>query len=157
MSARNFQGRKNINMRIKMISSYTDKDTGVSKVILECGGKRYEGYAQFNYEVENPECWSEIAGCHYAHFRALRKIWQERLAELRQQRKAIKRYYDMIKGSKDCSLDSPEAKRLYKFMKCLEKEICEIKTKINSVSEEYIKKHDEKRHLIIEKYSKKDT
>lgn len=142
-------------MRIKMISSYTDKDAGVSKVILECGGKRYEGYAQFNYEVENPENWSEIAGCHYAHFRALRKIWKERLAELRQQRKAIKRYYDMLKSCKDCSLDSPEAKRLYKLMDCLEREIREIRKKINSVSEEYIKKHDEKRHLIIESIQKR--
>lgn len=143
-------------IKIKFIRSSCDKETGYSVVVLQYKGKVYLGEAVFNSE-EDPSEWSNFAGCKYAEMRAYRKIYKERLKELRIERKSVQNMYNILCECKDCDEDTSSKTRVRKYIAKLEEEMYELSRLIDSLSEERIKRMDTTRHNIFVKLNAKKS
>lgn len=141
--------------RYKIKRSEADKNTGYSVVIISYKGKDYIGKAKYNFNDAEPNDWSSFLGCEYAEMRAERKLYKSILHDYIMQREGLLRIKTVIEQCKDCSADSPEAKRLNFEIKSLNKKIDECILLLRGVSEEHIKEHYEVRQRALKKIQDK--
>lgn len=134
---------------MRFYSSQSDKESGISKVILEDNGKLYEGIAKCHEE----DIWSNYFGEGIAEMRAIIKVFKNKLNKEKNEYKLLLNFVKTIESYKSYNKDSNEAKFIYrqlnikkKKIEAIEKNIIAIKNKIeNNIS--FRDKFLEKRNL----------
>lgn len=134
---------------MRFYSSQSDKESGISKVILEDNGKLYEGIAKCHEE----DIWSNYFGEGIAEMRAIIKVFKNKLNKEKNEYKLLLNFAKTIESYKSYNKDSNEAKFIYrqlnikkKKIEAIEKNIIAIKNKIeNNIS--FRDKFLEKRNL----------
>lgn len=134
---------------MRFYSSQLDKESGISKVILEDNGKLYEGIAKCHEE----DIWSNYFGEGMAEMRAIIKVFKNKLNKEKNEYKLLLNFVKTIESYKSYNKDSNEAKFIYrqlnikkKKIEAIEKNIIAIKNRIeNNIS--FRDKFLEKRNL----------
>lgn len=134
---------------MRFYSSQSDKESGISKVILEDNGKLYEGIAKCHEE----DIWSNYFGEGIAEMRAIIKVFKNKLNKEKNEYKLLLNFIKTIESYKSYNKDSNEAKFIYrqlnikkKKIEAIKKNIIAIKNKIeNNIS--FRDKFLEKRNL----------
>lgn len=134
---------------MRFYSSQSDKESGISKVILEDNGKLYEGIAKCHEE----DIWSNYFGEGMAEMRAIIKVFKNKLNKEKNEYKLLLNFVKTIESYKSYNKDSNEAKFIYrqlnikkKKIEAIEKNIIAIKNRIeNNIS--FRDKFLEKRNL----------
>ena len=118
---------------MNFIDAYYDKETGISKVIMQHLGRRFLGKAQCHPEEEKP---SEFAGCSYAEKRATIKAlkYERKLAKIKSDM-AID-FMKSCEAYKDFDKESPTAKVLYKQLNKRIKKVNDLADEINNLMKE---------------------
>lgn len=139
-------------MKIKVIESYFDKETGVSKVIIDTELGRFCGTAKV--AEEDKEYFSSYAGKRYAELKAIinmlkykKKIVYYQIKALNNCRKAIETTKDYDKNAypnRRIRKDIYELKEIYKY---ITESIENIKQKIKDDFKDRVR--------IINKYKEK--
>lgn len=134
---------------MRFYSSQSDKESGISKVLLENNGKLYEGTAKCHEE----DIWSNYFGEGIAEMRAIIKVFKNKLNKEKNEYKLLLNFVKTIESYKSYNKDSNEAKFIYrqlnikkKKIEAIEKNIIAIKNRIeNNIS--FRDKFLEKRNL----------
>lgn len=134
---------------MRFYSSQSDKENGISKVVLEDNGKLYEGIAKCHEE----DIWSNYFGEGIAEMRAIIKVFKNKLNKEKNEYKLLLNFVKTLESYKSYNKDSNEAKFIYrqlnikkKKIEAIEKNIIAIKNRIeNNIS--FRDKFLEKRNL----------
>lgn len=134
---------------MRFYSSQSDKESGISQVILEDNGKLYKGIAKCHKE----DIWSNYFGEGMAEMRAIIKVFKNKLNKEKNEYKLLLNFVKTIESYKSYNKDSNEAKFIYrqlnikkKKIEAIEKNIIAIKNRIeNNIS--FRDKFLEKRNL----------
>lgn len=120
-------------MKIKIIESWFNEETGVSKVVINTDKGIFCGTAQLH--DEDRDIASNFAGCEYAEMRAIVKYFKRRAKDIQIKITGLQNYEKRLIGRKDYEKHSVENRQLRKYMKQLEKEKLDWEERVNSLEE----------------------
>lgn len=139
-------------MKIKMIKSNFDEETGISEVTIATDIGEFTGISKLHDEDRNIS--SNFAGCQYAEMRAIIKYMKRKIRDLDMQIKGLTDFQSNLKCRNDynhISVENSKARRrIYELNK--QKEIW--KKRINSLYEKMLR-NMEQREKVIEKITNK--
>lgn len=107
-------------MKIKIVESWFNEETGVSKVVINTDRGIFCGTAQLH--EEDRDIASNFAGCEYAEMRAIVKYFKRRAKDIQIKITGLQNYEKRLIGRKDYQRHSVENRQLRKYMKQLEQE-----------------------------------
>lgn len=142
-------------MRIKLIKSEYDKETGISTATISTDYGIFTGTSKLHEEDKHLE--SNFAGCHYAEMRAIIKYMKHRLKLLNEHIKALEDYKKVVEGKKDYEHNSSENRSLRKRIYILKKQKEQWISKINSLNNKILDSMNQREKFIksLEKGEKK--
>jgi hypothetical protein len=109
-----------------------DQEVGTAYCMIEYNGQKFEGYASCH--PDDIPFLSPLTGGYIAECRADIKYYQHiKNNELYPQIKALKHLLNMIQQNKNYNPKSMEIKKLYKEIELKEKELTDIKEKIQEM------------------------
>lgn len=118
-------------MKIKLIESYYNQETGISYAKINTDYGEFEGYAKLH--EEDKEIASKYAGCQYAETRAVLKYMRNRIKILTYQIKALINYQKQIKCRMDYNPHTIENKVLKKQIYILRAEKADWQSRYDSL------------------------
>ena len=142
---------------MKFIESGYNPTTGVSYVVMQHLGKKFEGYAKLN--PSEPE-GSSYAGCYYAELRATIKALKYERALAKQKSDMALDFVKSIEGYSKFNKEDPSAKAVYRQLNQRIKKVNDLADQINAIYEELdsaIRRRDIVTKAIDRKKSKMDN
>lgn len=118
-------------MKIKIVESWFNEETGVSKVVINTDRGIFCGTAQLH--EEDRDIASNFAGCEYAEMRAIVKYFKRRAKDTQIKITGLQNYEKRLLGRKDYQKHSVENRQLRKYMKQLEQEKIDWEEKASSL------------------------
>lgn len=135
-------------MKIKLIESYYNKETGISYAKINTDYGEFEGYATLH--EEDKEIESRFAGCQYAETRAVLKYMKNRIKILAYQIKALKNCQKQMEGRAAYNPQSVEGRALRKQIYMLQADRADWQSKYKSLQEKLYFAMDN-RQKVVEK------
>ena len=111
-------------MKTKILYSNFDDNTGISKVAITNKYGTFYGYSTLQ-DGDRP---SMITGPHCAEKKAYIKYYKERIKLLNYQIKALNDCLTAIEQTKDCNINSREARKIKKFISVFKKLLHQVQT-----------------------------
>lgn len=142
-------------MKIKIIKSNFDKETGISTVTIKTDLGRFVGLSKLHEEDKPYE--SSFAGCQYAEMRAIKKYMKARIQKISSEIAGLEKGIKMLINLKDYNKDSLENRKLRKQLYIMKQEKKDWEERLESLSDRLYKKMNERIALIkkIEKEKEK--
>lgn len=137
--------------RIQLIDNEYIKEKKLSKCEIHTDLGDFCGTACMNPEDEKYE--SKFTGGYIAETRAIIKYKKEQIKHKKSQIKIMQNYYNTISSMKEIGRDSPAAKKAYRFIKELEKDIKSINKGIENANKN-LNYYVSEKIKITDKYSK---
>lgn len=103
---------------MRFIDCVTNKNKGISTVLIEHRGRYYEGKATLSDE----DTWSNFFGCRIAEIKATQKALRRERQDKKRELRECQKFVNSLKGYKDFSFDNPLAKKIIRQLKLRERE-----------------------------------
>lgn len=120
-------------MKIKLIESNFDRETGVSYAKIQTDYGVFAGSAKLH--EEDKEHVSSFAGCHYAETRAIIAYMKHRVKLLNERIKSLENCKKVLENRKEYDHNSVENRTIRKQIYLLKKQKAEWIQRISSLSE----------------------
>ncbi|MGN0992828.1 MAG: hypothetical protein ACI4PE_02780 [Bacilli bacterium] len=133
-------------MKIKLVQSNYDKETGISIATINTDYGIFSGSAKLHQEDKHIE--SSFAGCCYAETRAILKYMKYRLKLVNEQIKALENCKKVLENKKTYNHNSTENRTIRKQIYILNKQKLEWKKKINSLSNRLLENMNQRDKFI---------
>lgn len=140
-------------MRIKLIDSAFDKNTGVSyaKIQTDCGV--FQAFSELHEEDKHIS--SSFAGCQYAEIKATIKYMKYKIKLLKERIKALENCKKALENKKNYNHNSEENRTIRKQIYILKKDLSKWEQKTKSLHQHMISLM-ERREKIIKRMQKGD-
>lgn len=139
-------------MRIKLINSNYDEETGISTAVINTDYGQFEGTSKLHEEDKHIS--STFAGCQYAETRAIEKYMKYRIKLITEQITSLENCKKVLMNKKDYEHNSVENRTIRKQIYLLNKQKTDWKERLSSLHFKLLDSM-EKREQLINKMQKK--
>lgn len=139
-------------MRIKLLNSNYDEDTGISNVTILTEYGEFSGTSKLH--EEDKQISSSFAGCQYAEMKAIIKYMKYKIKIINERIKGLDDCRKILKGKKTYNHNSDENRTIRKQIYILNNQKQELKDKVFSLHKKMINSM-EQREKIIKKIQNK--
>lgn len=119
-------------MKIKMIYSNFDENTGISEVIIMTDIGEFKGTSKLHEEDRNIS--SHFAGCRYAEMKAIIKYMKQKIKNIQMQIKGLEDFQSNLATRADYNYNSIENSKARRRIFELKKQIISWNKKIDSLT-----------------------
>lgn len=119
-------------MKIKLIYSNFDENTGISTAIIQTNLGQFTGTSKLH--EEDRVISSNFAGCRYAEIRAIIKYIKKRIENINYEIKGLQDCKKIIESLKDYNPHSVENRKIRRRIFELEKDKTKLKEQINGLN-----------------------
>lgn len=133
-------------MKIKLLNSNYDKDTGISKVTILTEYGKFS--AKSKLHEEDKEISSSFAGCQYAEIKAIIKYIKYKIKLINQQIKGLENCTKVLMGRKEYNHNSVENRTIRKQIYLLKKQKKNLADKVLSLEDKMIRTMEQREKII---------